>query len=396
MSGRTLAIVFFAVTTGLYVAGLLLSFAAGELLSLNELVLPVFYAFAVTGVLIAWRRPRNAIAWICLGIGCVWGLESALFGTALYGLANPGTVPRPEALAAIAAPLWVPGIFVMATFLLMVFPDGHLPSRRWAWLPWTVGSAIDVFYLALVLTEPVTYSYGRPAVENPFAAWLEPWLEEGGIVVDVIGVLLVAPVFIGIAASITAVILRFQRASGVQRQQLKWLATAGSGVVVLFVVSIFLVDLFGDAVGFVAASFFIVIPISIGIAVLRYRLYEIDRLVSRTVSYAVIAGLLAAVYASIAIGLPQVLPVNLDSSLLVAIATLAIVALFSPVRARVQRVVDRRFNRVRYDSEREIEQFANRLRTELDLGDLTGEVLDVVTTTMQPATAGVWIRERGR
>ncbi len=394
MNGRGIATALFVVATAMYVAGVALVALAGEPFTLNELLLPVVYAFAVVGFLIARNRPGNAIAWICLGIGLVWGLEATLTGAVVYGLARPGSVPSPEALAAIGIPLWIPGIFGVGTFVFMFFPDGRLPSPRWRWLPWTAGTGIALTYLLTVLSEPETYGYGRPAIENPFATLLGPWLDAGGLLVDIVDISLFAGIFGAIGASITALVVRYRRSRGIERQQLKWLVTAGSTAVVLQVISIFLVDYLGENVGLVAGMFFILIPISIGIAVLRYRLYDIDRLLSRTVSYALVVGSLAAVFGSVTIGLPQLLGLAGDSPLLVAGATLVAAALFNPLRRRVQARVDRRFNRARYDAQQEIDRFAERLRGDLDLDDLTDEVVAVVGKTMQPSTASVWISGR--
>jgi hypothetical protein len=388
MSGKAWAVALFGLTTVLYVAGVVLVFLLGQTLSLNEAALPAAYSYAVVGFLIALNRPANAIAWICLAIGFVWGLESVLTGVAAYGLANPDSVPSVEAIAVSGAFLWYPGIFGITTFLLMFFPDGRLPSPRWRWLPWTTGTGLAVGYPLILLSWPDVYSYGREELrmDNPYAL-LPP------AVSNVILVVILAAT----AGSVAALIVRYRRSRGAERQQLKWLVAAGSGFAVVFLPVAFLGDLFDeDAVetlGLVVFMFSIVIPISIGLAVLRYRLYDIDRLISRTVTYTLIVGSLAAVFAAVAIGLPRLIGVPEENPVLVAAATLAVAGLFNPLRRRLQFWVDRRFNRGRYDAQHEVDRFAERVRDEVELDDLADGMLDVVDKTMQPIAAAVWMRD---
>jgi hypothetical protein len=175
---------------------------------------------------------------------------------------------------------------------------------------------------------------------------------------------------------------------------MKWFAFASSTAVVLFVVAIFLADIFGDDLGLVAATLFTLIPISIGIAVLRYRLYDIDRIVSRTLTYGLVVGSLALVYATIAVGLPQMLGLDTESPpFLVAIATLTAAGLFNPLRRQVQSWVDRRFNRARFDARQEVDRLADHLRACGELDQVTAEVVRVVSRTMQPEATAVWIRD---
>lgn len=392
MSAKSWAMAVFAATTLLVIAGLVFSLLAGEPPGLNELLVATLYAFAVVGILITRRRPDNAIGWVCLGIGFVWSLETFLFGTAVYGLANPGTVPMPEVFAAIGIPLWIPGIFGIGTFVFMFFPDGRLPSPRWRWLPWTVGATISLQYALYVLTEPETFSYGRPVFDNPLAGVLGPHLDQGAPMFDLVEISVTVTTFSVIIASLIALITRYIRSRGVERKQLKWLVSAGSAAVVLQVISISLADYYGETVGLVAVFPFILIPISIGIAVLRYRLYDIDRLISRTVGYTVVVATLSLVFTSIALGLPRLAGLP-DHPVLVAGATLAVAAMFNPLRRRVQHWVDSRFNRARYDGQQEVERLADRIRLESRLDSLTDELLGVATATMQPESAAVWIRD---
>lgn len=385
MTAKTWAIAVFSVSTVLYPLGVVLVLLAGEPLSLNEATYPTAYAFAVVGFLIALNRPGNRFAWICLCIGFVWALYAAATGAATYGLAHPGTVPWPEALAALGVYLWVPGVFGIATFVLMYFPDGRLPSRRWRWLPWIAGLGIAGGYVMIVLSWTPIFGYGleRLRIDNPFARIPEEISEQFMLVV-----------FAAAVGSVAALTARYRRSSGIERQQLKWFATAGSATIVVLMVLVgFLVDRLGETWGLIGFSFAIVIPISIGIAILRYRLYDIDRLISRTVAYALVVGLLAGVFASVVIGLPRVIGVPEENQVLVAGATLAVAALFNPLRRRVQSWVDRRFNRARYDAQQEVERLSERIRDEVELDDLADEMLGVVEKTLQPSGAAVWIRE---
>lgn len=230
---------------------------------------------------------------------------------------------------------------------------------------------------------PEASGWARPTVENPLAV-------EAARDLDVVLLLL----FPAVIVSVVSLIRGFRRATGIERLQLRWLATAGAAAVIVWAVAIVVVDalLGGDAAAAALTVFGLaLIPIAVGVAVLRYRLFEIDRLISRTISYALVVGALAAVFAAVAIGLPRLVDVPEDNPVLVAGATLAVAALFNPLRRRVQTVVDRRFNRARYDSQREVDRFAERLRDELEIEDLTGEMLDVVAKTMQPSGVSVWI-----
>ena len=392
MPGRAIAVAVFALTTLAYAGGLVLRVLAGEPFTLNEALVPVLYTFSTVGFLIALNRPGNAIAWICLGIGAVWGLETAGFGLVAFGQANPGSVPRPDVIAAVVAPLWIPGIFTIGTFLLLLFPDGHLPSPRWRWLAWVAGFVILTLYPLMVLSERETFSYGRPAIENPLANVLGPWVEEGALLATSLELAILLSLLIAATGSILAVVLRYRRSKGEERQQLKWLATAGTVSVVVFAVAIFMADVFGDTVGLVAAFAFVLIPVAIGIAVLRHGLYHIDRLVSRTVTYTVVILLLATAYALTALTLGTF--VGQNNPVAVAGATLTAAALFNPVRRRVHTWVDRQFNRARYDAQLELEAFAKRLGGSFDIDVVTRDLMGVVSRTVRPSVATTWVRGR--
>ena len=382
MSRRFWAISIFVVTTLLYAAGPLLLLLADRSWGTSEFLLPAFYAFSLVGILIATRRPDNTVAWICLASGLALGLESALWGVYYFGLANPEVVALPVMWAVAGSVFPIPGLFLVTTLLLLVFPNGRLPSPRWRWFA-RVTAGLIVANLIVGFFLPAAGDWVRPEVSNPIVV-------EGGEDLD----LLVLPLFVCVLVSVVALVRRFRRSTGIERLQLRWLATAGGTAVAIWAVAILVVAdaLGGDAAVATTSLGLLLIPVAIGVAVLRYRLFDIDRLISRTVTYALMAGFLAGMFAGIVIGLPRLLGLPEESPLLVAAATLAAAALFNPLRRRVQVRVDRRFNRARYDAQREVEEFAERLRDELDLDDLANETLQVVTNTVQPTAASLWIR----
>lgn len=351
--------------------------------SVTTVLAPALYGYPVAGFLIAYRRPGNRVAWVCLAVGFSYALEELLWGVAQYGLAHPGTVPRPELWAAFGHPLWlvwVPGAII---FLTLLFPNGRPPSPSWKWVPWAAGLLLGVGYVVSFFTLPPRW--GRPLIDNPLAGTLPSAV--GGLVY--VGLALLAVACLG------SLVVRYRRASGVERLQLKWLVTAGTAAVTIFIaiaipMNTGVLDITVAAP--MLALLLILFPASIGIAVLRYRLYDIDRILSRTVSYAVLVGLLAVVFATVAIGLPRLLGLPPTNQFLVAGATLAVAGLFNPLRRRVQARVDRHFNRARYDAQREVDRLAERLRAEVDVADLADEMLEVVTKTMQPSSVGVWVR----
>ena len=391
LGGRAGAVAAFCLITSLYVVAVLLTLLMGNPGWL--LFAFAMYTFPALGVLIAFRRPRNSIAWLCLAIGFVWGLVAVTEPLLAYERIHPGFLRRPDLVLAVTGPLWVPGVGLIGTFLVLLFPDGRLPSARWRPLAWL--SALTMVLVSTgMLLGPANYAdHGFPNLENPLGV-------KG---LDSFAGLFFVPIAlipVCIVASAVALLVRYRRARGIERLQLKWLVAAGA-VTALTYVLVMAASLPFELIGRTFPTWleslqnvtmfpFALIPVSIGIAVLRYRLYAIDRLISRTVSYAVVVGVLAAVYAGVVFLLRGLLPVQGD--LAVAASTLVVAALFNPLRRGVQQRVDRRFNRPRYDAELEVERFAGRLRTHLDLDELTGDLLGVVVKTVQPSMASLWIQ----
>jgi MFS family permease len=267
--------------------------------------------------------------------------------------------------------------------VMLLFPTGHLPSRRWRPVVWAMVAATAAVVVATALTPgPVEYF---PGLQNPLGlAGAGPVLDP---VVEVGFLVMVAGVF----AAAGSLIARWRRARGVERQQLKWLAYAAVMLVVAQVGASLLPRPLFLLVSYTSALLF---PVAVGIAVVRYRLYDIDRLINRTLVYGLLTTLLGAIYAGTVLVLGQVFGGvgGKPPSWVVAGATLAVAALFQPARRRIQAVVDRRFNRRKYDAARTVEAFSVRLRDEVDLDALSAELLAVVDQTMQPTTLSLWLR----
>ncbi|CAN5126845.1 hypothetical protein BH24ACT12_BH24ACT12_24270 [soil metagenome] len=367
----------------------------------NELgFLLLILIFPLTGALILRRQPRNTIGWLLQGIGLVWGLGGFTDNYARYGLlVNPGSLPRPDIAAALNGGIWVPAIGLMGTFLILLYPDGHLPSPRWRPVAWLSAVTIMALTVTLYLT-PGRLELGPvPMLENPLG-----WEAAQPVLGVVFGILLtLLPVCV--VACAVALVLRFRRSRGTERLQLKWLATAGAVVAFTFLVSMAVPLLTGalassdgspdwlavlDTVSFLS---FALLPAAIGIAILRHRLYDIDVVVNRALVYGSLTATLASVYLALVLLLQQVLsPLTAESDLAVAGSTLTVAALFRPARARFQALVDRRFYRSRYDAARTLEGFAARLRDELDLEALGSDLRHVVQDTMHPAHVSLWLR----
>ena len=342
---------------------------------------------ATAGAVLASRRPRHLVGWLLLAFGLVpQALSGAAEGYARYGfLARPGTLPWAEQLATLASATFVPGLSLIA-FILLLTPTGSLPSVRWRWFAWAAAGLPVVFLAAWLLAVPQPDPESPLAsVRNPFAI---PGLAGAGMVVAGVASPAIALTMAVAAASLWQ---RFRRSRGSERQQLRWLALAAALAppVVLATAAAIATDnliLAGWTIGLYLA----LLPLAIAAAIARYRLYDLDRIVSRTLAYGLLTLLLGAGYAGVVLGLGRLLPGS--SSLAVAAATLAMAAVFQPARRRIQRAVDRRFNRRRYDAARTIAAFGTRLRDQVDLDTLTVELLAVVDHTMQPTQTSLWLR----
>ena len=330
---------------------------------------------ATVGAVLAGRRPRHPVGWLLLALGLwfVYGYASWVL------LAWRGAPPAVGSAVLDANVVVIPALI---GFVLLLTPIGKLPSQRWRW--WArVAAAAPVVGLVSLALGP--FREPGQAVANPLAigALAGPLLVVRGVAFAVAG--------LAIPVGAWSLVVRFRRARGVERQQLRWLAVAAVPVAVA-VAALATQALTGNEVdlGWLAGVCLAVLPLAIGAAVLRYRLYDLDRIISRTLAYGLLTLLLGGGYAAVVLGLSQLLP-N-DSSLVVAGATLAVAAAFQPARRRIQQLVDRRFNRRRYDAAQTIQAFSARLRQQTDLDTLTAELLEMVEQTMQPTQASLWLR----
>jgi hypothetical protein len=347
-------------------------------------VLAILSAMTAGGVL-ASRRPRHPVGWLLVALGLTVVASGVADGYARYGLlARPGALPAAGYVAVYADHGAVPWPALLG-FILLLTPTGSLPSRRWRWWAWAAAAGPALF---LVLAVVVRGSLDAPyqSVANPLAiSALTGWWS------SVVGALAVAVTGLAVPVAAVAMVLRFRRAGGAERQQLRWVAL-GAGVAALAVVG----TVAGVATGNVPVRdwftgiFVALVPLAVAAAVLRYRLYDLDRIISRTLTYGLLTVLLGGAYAAVVLGLGQLL--GQDRSLVVAGATLALAAAFQPARRRVQGLVDRRFDRRRYDATKTIERFSARLRQQVDLDALHAELLAVVDQTMQPTQVSLWLR----
>ncbi len=345
-------------------------------------------ASAVVGGLVASRRPQNPIGWFFLGGAVCFALTSFAAGYATYdGLPTaPGALPGAQAMAWLLSWLWVPSVMLLLCFVPLYFPDGRLVSPRWRWLArfalvFSVGGAVfSALRPGEIQNEGVVNPLGIEAL-RPLLALLDT--------------LVFAPYFALLFASAASLVVRFRRSGSVERQQIKWLAFAALAIPVWFLtnapVQAAAPNLFLVVDSFVVSA---LIPLAAGIAILRYRLYDIDVIINRALVYGALTATLALVYLG-GIALLQEsfrALTGQESSLAVVASTLLIAALFNPLRRRVQRLIDRRFYRKKYDARETLAAFGARLRDETDLEQLGDELVSVVRESMQPTDASLWLR----
>ncbi|HEX6710790.1 MAG TPA: hypothetical protein VF068_10720 [Rubrobacter sp.] len=364
-----------------------------------------FLAFPLVGALVASRRPENSIGWILLVDGLLWMTLMITDQYSVYGVASPGSVPYPVAIGTIGNQwLWMPTVGLLGIYLLLLFPDGRLPSRRWRPLAWISGVVIVLFSVAEGLAPGPLENQG--GVNNPFGIEALPWLAVAGHVV-----LPLLPLCI--LASAVSLVLRFRRSGGEVRQQIKWIAFVASlAGVVYFIAMVSPVivapeimsgrgrlpaqPVWFELLFSVAVLGFAGIPLAIGFAVLKYRLYDIDVVINRTLVYGSLTITLALIYFG-GVATTQALLGVLTGrhqlpQLAIVVSTLVIAALFNPLRQRIQSFIDRRFYRSKYDGRKTLEAFSATLRDETNLEALNDELVGVVTETMQPIHVSVWLR----
>jgi hypothetical protein len=355
-------------------------------------------AASPVGAVIAWRRPENPIGWIICALGLNSAIEHFASQYAIYALlANPGAFAGGAALAWLSSWFWVPGIGLFV-FLLLLSPNGRLPSARWRWLAWLCVLALTVGTISAAFL-PGSVEWIRP-IENPLGiegaggllgpvASVSEKLENGGLA-------LVA------AASL---LLRLRVARGEERQQIKWFAYAATVVSVSLILTYTVSGAVGARwiswVGYgIVLSSTLGLPIATGAAILRHRLYDIDLIINRTLVYGALSVLLGLAY-FVGVTATQAVFQAITGEerlpqLAVVVSTLVIAALFSPLRRRIQSIFDRRFYRNKYNARKTLDDFSARLRDETDLDTLRSGLIGVVAQTMQPAHIGLWLRKEPR
>jgi hypothetical protein len=403
VTARRLAWTLWAAAVALTLAGLVFLALNGSTETPNSIGSPLvdgvfavlFLSFATVGALVSARQPRNPIGWLFLGGGLAAALEEPLLGYSTYALVTePGSLPGAAAAALVADAVWLPSLASATLFMFVLFPTGRPPSPRWRPFIWFFTLDMAVYVLATLLNPGGLYFF--PAVDNPLG--IEAAGESLQTAVDFASPIL----FVSLLLGLVALVLRFRRSDGVERQQLKWIVYVAAVFVALTPLLIVLgereVELGGVLVSDLVFTILVCsVPVAVGVAILRHRLYEIDVVINRTLVYGALSATLAAAYIGSVLLLQLALsPLTEQSDLAIAGSTLAVAALFRPLRARIQELVDRRFYRRRYDAARTLEGFGARVRDQVELDALGAELRGVVAETMQPAHVSLWLREAPR
>jgi hypothetical protein len=358
-----------------------------------------FVPYTAVGTVLIIRRPRMSIGWLLLAIGWLLVVQSAPVGATVEQF-SAGTVPWPLLVLSWAAggPLGFGGFLLLAC-LAIVFPSGRLPDDRWGRGARIILAAVTVLVALAAVGPTINVNLidapNGAIVRNPFAVAPDAWIWQA--LNPTVGFLF----FVGLLLSgAVSLVIRHRRASGVERQQLSWVVAAFAFVGVAVIGGLVVGGLVPEALdsGIVwvpAIVAFATVPISVGIAVLRYRLYEIDRIVSRTISWAMVSAVLVSVFIALVLVTQTALAsITSSNTFAVASSTLVVAALFQPLRRRVQARVDQRFNRMRYDAERTATAFTGRLRDDVDLDQLRAAITSTIGRTVQPASVSLWLRER--
>ena len=344
-----------------------------------------FYSVTVSsvGLVVALRRPRNPIGWAFLGVGLMFGVQLLLAQYATYSfLTRPDVLLGTAAAAWVANWIWIPGVGVIAVGVFMLFPDGRLPSPRWRWVPWMCGAATVIAAVGVAVSpgpmDNARFMSNPVTIEGLEAAL--PFRPDT----------LTGFIFVPAIAAAVSLISRFARAGVLEHQQIKWLAS--SSVLVAVGLPINLLPLkAGEYLNVFAVG---TVPIAAGIAILRYRLYDIDLLIKRTLVYGLLTAALASAYFGSVVLLQALLRTltGQESNLAVVVSTLGIAALFVPLRRWMQDFIDRRFYRRKYNAARTLAAFGATARDEVDLERLSAALVGAVRDTMQPAHVSLWLR----
>jgi hypothetical protein len=339
-------------------------------------------AFATVGALLAWKRPQNPIGWLLSATGVAYAVGA--FNALLLHFHQTLTLAS-----------WVGFTFLLGIglcmFVVLLFPTGHLPSRRWRPVAWAAGAGLAGWVVGAAFAPTIFTATPSPpnpvGVPKPAGDILYAVAAGGGLLIAIAGL-----------AAIASLAFRYRHAGTAERAQLKWLVYAGALIVVALVAEVLLMRIMGTGTAAnnlqnaLSTGVLALVPLAIGVAILRYRLYDIDRIISRTLAYAIVTGVLIGIYAGLVLLATEVLGIH--SAVAVAAATLAAAALFNPVRRRVQHRVDRRFNRARYDADETVAAFATRLKDAVDLDTVRADLTTVVQTALEPAQVWVWTSRR--
>jgi hypothetical protein len=343
-------------------------------------------SFAVVGLVVAWHRPRNPIGWLMLAVAVdvLFYIDGGLYNVLRYRLGHQlPLAPVVLLLYHVSTP-----VLGLIPLIILLFPDGRLPSPRWRW---AVGGYLTLAVADMIVqAEMVGYALTHHRTQVDTGGLLLLSNRQYAVVFEPLGLIFFACWFVAIGYQVVS----WRLAAGERRQQLSWLMAGGAVALVSFIAAAFAGATHGGwhVVGDVLLIGVAALPAGMGVAVLKYRLYEIDRIVSRTVAYAIVTGLLVGVYAGLVLLAERVLSVS--SPVAVAAATLAAAALFNPLRQRVQQTVDRRFNRARYDADVTIAAFAARLKESVDLDSVRDDLAEVVSRALEPAHVSLWISQR--
>lgn len=344
----------------------------------------------VVGGVVASRRPSNLIGWLFLGGALISTVRGVAAEYAVYGIeTNPGALPLSRTMAGFSNLMELIGPVLLFILVPLYFPTGRPVSRRWGFVAWLAIGMLPVMTILQVVS-PGEAVYGT-GIQNPWAVDpLRPFVEALGPVSFAY--------YIGlIFAAAASLVLRFWRSRGEERQQIKWFTFAAAFIPVWFVTNGPIDRAFPTLFAVMDSLVIAAVPVAVGVAILRYRLYDIDRLINRTLVYVALTASLIVVYLCTVVGLQIVFRAltGQDSQLAVVASTLAIAALFRPLRRRIQVFIDRRFYRKKYDAAKTLATFSNKLRNETDLEQLNAELLWVVRDTMQPEHVSFWLRELG-
>ncbi len=394
-----LSVVLFAPSVPLYLAN---PTSGGLALRVVEVVVTMALVLTLSsmGALVATRRPENRVGWILLAAGVALGAALSTDGYAEFSLADPsGRLPGTEWMAWAAQWILILGLGQVMAFLPLVFPNGRLPSHRWRLVGWLAVVALAMIGLTRAFAPGQLEEY--PEIENPLGTGML-----GGNFWSSLNGAGWALFMVSSVLSATSMVVRLRRAQGVERQQLKWFASAAALVAIAIVATftayaftavVYMTDAqtpYLEVAQLLLLASLTGLPIAVGVAILRYRLYDIDLLINRTLVYGSLTAILALVYLGGVVSLQYAFRAltGQESQLAIVASTLAIAALFNPLRRRVQGFVDRRFYRRKYDARKTLEAFSVKLREETDLDTLNAELVGVVRETMQPSHVSLWLR----